>query len=298
MQRLVSKLAVSLSLVSDNMHNMARLFPRVLVFLGVVAPVGALALPPEAMRLVGQPVKGVPMTLSEVTAMPSPCIAIGMGRINGEFWASAMSKDGTIATLDLPENAMAKNAGWFHHYCWGMLDKHRMYAAVNAEKRAYQIRLWRDEMVYIVDWTAKVKINWAYLPAVHAELAETYIQGKDYPNALRAANTAVELNADYARAYLLLAEIYELLKDRPKALASVTEGLKHVAGSKGLQRRYTELGGVLPFPEPYVKSAAVPEAAATPEPAAPGAPAEAPAAPPATPPEAQPPGNPYCRFCP
>lgn len=253
----------------------------------------AHALSPEAMRLVGQRVKGVPMTLSEVTAMPPVCQAIGMGEIDGVFWLEGMNKNGTLSILDRPENAMAKNAGWFHHYCWGMLEKNRAFTATNATKRAFQIKLWRTEMEFIVNWTAKEKVSWTYMPLVHKEIADSYVEEKDYANAVRAADKAIELNADYAPAYALLADVYEKLKEKDKALATVTEGLRHAPDSKGLQRRYKELGGKMPFPEPVVKP--------TPETAA-----EAPA--PATtddkasrsvePTPAQPPGNPYCRFCP
>jgi hypothetical protein len=287
-------------------RNMKRFFPAILFCLGALLPASAFALSPEAARLVGQKVKGTPMTINEVAAMPPPCLAIGMGEFNGVFWAEAMKKNGTIATLDRPENVMAKGAGWFHHYCWGLLDKHRAFASVEASKRAFLIKTWRSEMQFVVDRTAQEKINWAYLPVMYAEIAESYIQEKDYPNAIGAANKAVELNPELTRGYMLLADIFEQVKDRKKALAAVTEGLKRAPTAKGLQRRYKEFGGSMPFPEPYKKpvesetsaNAAPPvedttsdrlKEDSTPN-TSPNAPDE--------PEKIGVPGNPYCRFCP
>jgi len=283
---------------------MKRIFLGLLVLLGVLIPISAFALSPEDLRLVGQKVKGTPITLSEVTAMPPPCRAIGMGEINGVFWAGAMKQNGTLALLDRPENVMAKGAPWFHHYCWGMLDKQRAFASVEASKRAFLVKTWRSEMQYIVDWTAKQKINWEYMPVIYSEIAESYIQDKDYPNAIGSASKAVELNADFTRGYMLLADIYERIKDRAKALVAVTEGLKRAPTSKALQRRYKEFGGSMPFPEPYTKpveSATSENSTPTVEDATPDKPEEGlapPSNPPAEPEKIGVPGNPYCRFCP
>lgn len=289
------------------LRDIKRIFLGFLVSLGVLIPVSTFALSPEDLRLVGQKVKGVPMTLSEVTAMPPPCRAIGMGEINGVFWAGAMRQNGTLSILDRPENVMAKGAGWFHHYCWGLLDKQRAFASVNAAQRNGLVKTWRKEMQYVVDWTASNKIDWQYLPVVHAEIAESYIQDKDYPNAIGSASKAVELNAEFTRGYMLLADIYERIKDREKALAAVTEGLKRAPTSKALQRRYKEFGGSMPFPEPYAKpvESATSENAAPPivDDATPDKPDEglvpkAPSNSPAEPEKTGVPGNPYCRFCP
>lgn len=285
------------------LNDMQRILFYLLFSLGALIPLSAFALSPEASRLVGQKVKGGAMTLSEVKAMPVPCHTIGMGEINGQFWAAEIMKSsGSSAILDLPENAMAKNAVWFHHYCWGLLDKHRAFAATQASSRAFLVKTWRGEMEYIINWTAKEKINWRYLPLIYKEIAETYLQEKDYPNALRSANKSVELDAEFTAGYVLIADIYEQTKQREKALAAVTEGLKRTPTSKALQRRYKEYGGRMPFPEPYAKAEppAI-EAPGTPDPVIAAPPANSSTASPEAPvarPIVQPPGNPYCRFCP
>ena len=120
---------------------------------------------------------------------------------------------------------------------------------------------------------------------------------------------SIEADPNQPRAYLTLAEMYEKQKNRAKALETVTEGLRHNPDIKSLQRRYTELGGKLPYPEPIGPA---PVAAQTDRPG--DAPGEASAAAPTSPaaagtpatsagdadelPKIGSPTNPYCRFCP
>lgn len=121
---------------------------------------------------------------------------------------------------------------------------------------------------------------------------------------------AIKLDARQPRAYMTLADLYDKQKNRGKALETVSEGLRQNPGTKSLQRRYTELGGKLPYPAPAEAAPAVAEAAKPPaetpasdpatQPAEPASAASAPT--PAVEPIAQPkigsPTNPYCRFCP
>ena len=66
---------------------------------------------------------------------------------------------------------------------------------------------------------------------------------------------ALELNPKFPRSYVMLSDFYGEKKLKDKALATLTEGLKYVPDSKMLQRRYVELGGKKPFPEPYQAAA-------------------------------------------
>ncbi|MDP1928335.1 MAG: hypothetical protein Q8K62_07485 [Thiobacillus sp.] len=124
---------------------------------------------------------------------------------------------------------------------------------------------------------------------------------------------AIQINPKLPRAYVTLADMYEKQKNRSKALETVTAGLRHNPDTKSLQRRYTELGGKLPYPAPAQAAAAeTPTAQTTAAPApavtqpaesgtatAPGAtPATAPAVEPTVAPKIGSPKNPYCRFCP
>jgi hypothetical protein len=107
----------------------------------------------------------------------------------------------------------------------------------------------------------------------------------------------------------MLADFYSGIKQPAKALEIITEGLRHNPDTKSLQRRYTELGGELPYPAPIEPTPAVEAEAAKPEePPTPTPNSVEPAASPTTvppapvEPTAEPqigsPTNPYCRFCP
>lgn len=117
---------------------------------------------------------------------------------------------------------------------------------------------------------------------------------------------SIEADPKQPRAYMTLADMYDKQKNRAKALETVTEGLRHNPDTKSLQRRYTELGGKLPYPEPLIVAPADSDVAgvkldnsaaagSTVAPARTVTPSEAdaPSAPKIGSPE-----NPYCRFCP
>ena len=121
---------------------------------------------------------------------------------------------------------------------------------------------------------------------------------------------SIEANPKQPRAYMTLADMYDKQRNRAKALETVTEGLRHNPDTKSLQRRYTELGGKLPYPEPAHAATAESQDAGPGEKAtltaddksgkSPVASPESTVAPqaPAAVPKIGSPSNPYCRFCP
>lgn len=278
---------------------------------------GSNASVPHGQYLVGKVLSGsvsrAPLTASEVKAMPHACITIGMGRIDGLFWSEAMNRNNTLHLLDLPENAMAKDAPWFHHYCWGKLSKLRSIYAKDPQKRNQEIRIWRNNMEYIVDSNTKLTIKWAYLPEIFTEIAESYLVEKKYALALSMAEKALELNPKHADAYAVIVDSRSAIGHKEKALAAATEGLRYAPTSKGMKRRYKALGGTEPYPEPYIETPEV-TAKQSSEPAVEASPRAEPTEPPTQPtsgalpsegrtttPPAAPvgsPTNPYCRFCP
>lgn len=256
--------------VAETVKGLRRLFGFVLLT-GVLVSYPVLADAPSAKEIAGRILVGrvltgnaskAPMTAAEVRAMPDPCIAIEMGYINGVFWGEAMNKNGTLHLLDRPENAMAKGASWYHHYCWGMLSKMRHYSAVNKIKRAQEIRIWHNNMQFIVDWTQKQQINWPYLPWIHKELAEAFLADKNPAKALQSAQKAISLNKEYPDGYIVLSDSYLAVGNRKMALEAASEGLRFAPNSKGLKRRYKELGGVMPFPQPTKSDETSPAVAA------------------------------------
>jgi tetratricopeptide (TPR) repeat protein len=111
---------------------------------------------------------------------------------------------------------------------------------------------------------------------------------------------AIEMDPKLARAYVTLADMYEKQTNRSKALETVTEGLRHNPDTRSLQRRYSELGGKLPYPAPITTAPVGKEAPAVKSDlVGPAATAEAPAQGPAVEPaKIGTPTNPFCRFCP
>lgn len=122
---------------------MKKLLEKLLVVCAVCVASAAHAV--DANSLVGKVLSGsvskAPLTMSEIKSMPSACITIGMGKIDGVFWAEALARNKTEFLLDLPENAMAKNATWFHHFCWARLSKIRSINAKDAFVKRQRLRL-------------------------------------------------------------------------------------------------------------------------------------------------------------
>jgi tetratricopeptide (TPR) repeat protein len=159
---------------------------------------------------------------------------------------------------------------------------------------------------------------------VHYQKGQALWLRKKYPLAATEFQKAIQTNQKLPKAYSLLVDYYIKANNKRKALEIVTEGLKHNPNTRSLQRRYDELGGKQPYPEPYVVEAAPPPEAipqekitesaqqdvqiiqktqdksVEAEKAAPQSPnlgeqKEFPST--ATPPKGAP-KNPYCRFCP
>jgi tetratricopeptide (TPR) repeat protein len=123
-------------------------------------------------------------------------------------------------------------------------------------------------------------------------------------------NHALSINPKLLKPYLQIADMHVAGKSTTRALEIVTEGLRHIPDSKALQRRYLELGGKKPFPEPIVTKVPEPVTSQTADVAPITERVVEPVPDLATPPvsesniEAEPqppigtPNNPYCRFCP
>lgn len=191
-----------------------------------------------------------------------------------------------------------------HHYCAGINFLNRSYAARTKQDKRSILRDAETNLQYMV---SHAEPTYSLMPDVYLNLGVVYSLSNQPVQAITHFNKAIELNPRLPRAYAGLADYYLSTKQKAKALETVTEGLRYNPDTRSLQRRYTELGGKQPYPEP-VKSE--PAQTATPaetmaEPAAePAATATQPveAAPAQTTETPEPkigsPTNPYCRFCP
>ena len=236
-------------------------------------------------------------TAAEMAALPAYCGArFNEGSEAFKTWRSTMGGDFIH----------------IHHYCAGLNFLNRSYGMSSTKDRQGTLGGAVREFDYVLTHASPE----FYLRAeilMNRGVALSLL--KKPGEAIANLNQAIEKNPELPRAWMTLADMYDAQKQRTKALETVTEGLRHNPGTRSLQRRYSELGGKLPYPEP-IKLAPVepPQAAVAPEtpaqpvesPTAANQPATAAAQPaeatPAQPAEAAPkigsPTNPYCRFCP
>ena len=214
--------------------------------------------------------------------------------------------------LDLPENNIAKDAVSFHHYCWGEVGRNRYYLETDTRKKKELAEYAMSGSKYVIDHPEFRPQNWRYLSYIYVKMGTGYLLMKDTASAINALLMSLQINPRERIAYIHLADAFSEGGKKSEALKYVIEGLKYFPKNKGLIRRYQELGGKLPLPEPYpdieIKSneepatqadkTTAPETNSTqPKPIAQeteknGAPSEA------IPPAASQKPNPYCRFCP
>lgn len=227
---------------------------------------------------------------AELRALPPYCAA--------RFHADA-------DTLRTWKASMGPDFIHIHHYCAGLNFMNRARRSFSPGRQDTLVAAVR-EFDYMLDHVAA---DFYLRPEILMNRGITLALLKRNGEAVGNLLKAIELDPGQARAYMTLADLYLKQKNRDKALDTVTEGLRHNPGTKSLQRRYTELGGKLPYPA-AIEPAAAEARAATPDapPVAEAAPAGEPAAQPeasaaaaAAPvgaPKIGSPTNPYCRFCP
>lgn len=202
---------------------------------------------------------------------------------------------------------LGPDAGWNNHTCYGINWLNRYYRARNPGDRKLALQTALADFSYSI---AKLKPDFLLMPEIYMYRGITYSLSAQHGAAVADLTKAISMNPKLVRAYNELADIHEGKYSKPaKALEVVTEGLRHNPDTKSLQRRYTRLGGKLPFPAPVAPAPAAVPAAKADERGASAAerPAEAPPEPasnvpsiaePAAPPKIGSPKNPYCRFCP
>lgn len=192
-----------------------------------------------------------------------------------------------------------------HHYCAGLNYVSRYWGARSPQDRGHYLQRALDNFSYMA---RAEKPDFALSAELYSNRGEVYRLMRKPGEAIQDYSTAIARNPGLVKPYLQLAELHVANKAPSRALEAVSEGLRHVPDSTALQRRYLELGGKKPFPEPVAAKTAepapaadVPAAQPEPSPAQDAAPAETkpePAAAETARPAIGTPKNPYCRFCP
>lgn len=231
-------------------------------------------------------------TDAEMASLPPYCKArmkSGQGSPDYKMWEQTLGKD-FLHT---------------HHYCAGINFINRYYRARSQQDKNFILNNALGTLTYMVEHASP---DYSLMPDVYLSRGLTYSLMKRHGEAMADMQKAIELNPRQVKAYNVLADYYVSTGEKAKALETVTAGLRHNPGTKGLQRRYQELGGKLPYPassepEPAEVEVAKPEESSV---APAEKPAETQAAPAGTPsseaeaprPQIGSPTNPYCRFCP
>lgn len=132
------------------------------------------------------------------------------------------------------------------HYCMGRTFLNRYYSSFNRGDAATNLKLASDEFNYLVaHWYPDYPAADIFL---HRGIVLSLM--KKNAEAITDLTKALSYDSQSVRAYLTLANLFDNQKQQKKALEVVTEGLRNVPESKALKRRYEELGGKLPYPEP------------------------------------------------
>jgi tetratricopeptide (TPR) repeat protein len=244
----------------------------------------------------------------------TPAMALESGAITDAEYASLppLCKVRLTAGMGSPEyiawgQSLGKDFMHTHHYCTGLNSINRYYRARSALDKGFHLTNAAGDLSYMVGHASP---DYSLMPDIYLNRALVYSLMKQHGKAVTDLTKAIKLDPRLAKAYNMLADYYSGTNQKSKALETVTEGLRHNPGTKSLQRRYTELGGKLPYPDP-IQPAPVDAAQAVVSPEKTEAPSasektanDAPASAPVEPAEPVPqsklgtPKNPYCRFCP
>lgn len=141
--------------------------------------------------------------------------------------------------------------GHAHHYCNGLNKINRYYKATSQYDQRFYLGEAVGEFGYMINQAAP---TFSLMPEVYLNrgfaLSKLHKEGE----AMKDFQKAIELNPRLPKAYTMMADVYVKINLKGKALETITEGLRNQPSSKMLQRRYVELGGKEPFPEPYEKA--------------------------------------------
>lgn len=222
------------------------------------------------------------------------------------FCKARLYPDPDRADYKMWEQNLGPDFSHTHHYCSGLNFLNRYYRATSPQDKSFNLTNALNNFNYMV---SHAKPTYSLMPDIYLNRGVTYSLMNQGSQAINDLNKALELNPRLDRAYTVLADYYAGIKEKDRALKIVITGLQYNPDVKGLQRRYRDLGGKPPYPEPILTDTVAPIQPVKPAVAEQSHKEETDASesalsPVGTPvePIAQPkigsPTNPYCRFCP
>ena len=188
-----------------------------------------------------------------------------------------------------------------HHYCAGLNYLNRYYRALSPQDKKFNLQNALNNFNYMVSHAAP---SFSLMPEILLNRGRVLtLMGND-AQAVNDLKKALEMNPKLIEAYTVLADYYKRTEQQKLALQTITEGLRHIPESRVLRRRYDELGGKKPYPEPHAATEPAadkkPDVASGGSSSTPKASEHADAKGGSEPDETTigTPSNPYCRFCP
>lgn len=158
--------------------------------------------------------------------------------------------------------ASPDNDKHMHHYCDGLRFIDRALRTFNnPNDKKHYLNEAINNLDYVLSHTAK---NYAMRAEVHMAKARAYRLAGEKAKAAAEVVQITQYNVHWPELYHALADSHQEAGNKRKALETITEGLRHNPESKGLQRRYKELGGKEPYPEPYAQPEETPAVEAKP----------------------------------
>lgn len=154
----------------------------------------------------------------------------------------------TGKSLTPEEQAQVRGIGGGHHYCSIPVLRGRFYREQKPNIKSFLLERIIDEANYVIGHSQP---DAPLLANTYLEKARALLDSGQEAKAIVEYMNAIRANPGFTSPYLDMARIHVRLNNKLKALALVSEGLKHNPDSKALQKRYVELGGQLPYPPPY-----------------------------------------------
>ena len=137
-----------------------------------------------------------------------------------------------------------------HHYCAALNFMNRYYRTPGPERKTL-LKFALDDFNYMLK---NPDPNSPLVPEIYVQRAIALKLAKQDSKALRDLNRALKLNPRYTKAYLELINYHTDKGQRSQALKVATRALRYLPEVGILRKRYDELGGKQPYPEPLVKA--------------------------------------------
>ncbi|NMF87372.1 tetratricopeptide repeat protein [Aromatoleum petrolei] len=144
-----------------------------------------------------------------------------------------------------------------HHYCDCVRFRYRAIRTMGDKATfRYNLESAIDGCDYVLQHTTKAFIM---RPKVHIDKGRALKLKGDKALAAQEFSTAIETDPTEVNAFNELSLLQEEGGKKAEARETIARGLRHNPDSIQLQKRYLELGGTKPFPEPIARVEPAPE---------------------------------------